>query len=104
MEVITIESKAFLELMRKLEEIQTKVVESGQSDPDNHPGKTGTKEIWLDNDEASQLLRVSKRTLQNYREKGTLSFSKFGNKIYYKAADIEKHLNKHYVRGFRTVR
>ena len=104
MEVITIESKAFLELIKKLEEIETRVTETGQSDPEILQGKKGTKEAWLDNDDACHLLRVSKRTLQNYRDNGTLPFSKFGNKIYYKAADIEKHLNKHYVRGFRTVR
>lgn len=54
------------------------------------------KEKWLDIQETCLLLKVSKRTLQSYRDNGTLPFSQIGSKIYYKATDIDKHLEKNY--------
>lgn len=54
-------------------------------------------EKWLDNQDLCELLHISKRTLQNYRDHGTIPFSQIGGKIYYKASDVEKLLNKHYV-------
>ncbi|OFX59420.1 MAG: hypothetical protein A2046_07150 [Bacteroidetes bacterium GWA2_30_7] len=53
-------------------------------------------ERWLDIAEACMILNVSKRTLQNYRDKGILAYSQVSGKIYFKAADIDLHLKKHY--------
>lgn len=58
-------------------------------------------ETWLDNKQACKVLRISLRTLQDYRDGGILPFSQCGKKIYYKAEDIEKHLQKHYKPAFR---
>lgn len=54
------------------------------------------EEKWLDNQDASQVLKVSLRTLQNYRDNGTLPFSTIGGKVFYKARDIEKALAMNY--------
>lgn len=54
------------------------------------------QEKWLDNQDACGVLKVSKRTLQNYRDNGTLPFSNLGGKIFYKAADIEAVLDDNY--------
>lgn len=54
------------------------------------------QEIWLDNQDACRVLKVSPRTLQNYRDNGTLFFSNIGGKIFYKAADIEAVLLRNY--------
>lgn len=35
---------------------------------------------------------ISKRTLQQWRKKTTLWYSKLGNKIYYRSADVEETL------------
>lgn len=51
---------------------------------------------WLSNAEACDFLGVTTRTLQNYRDNGTLSFSKVGSKIYYKIGDLEDLLNAYY--------
>ena len=59
-------------------------------------------EIWLDISEVCILLKISKRTLQSYRDKGILPFSKIGGKIYFKTFDIEKHLQAHYNPSFRN--
>ena len=57
-------------------------------------------EQWLDNQEVIELLHVSKRKLQDMRDKGEIPFSKIGAKIYYKASDIEKMLNLNYVKAY----
>ena len=57
-------------------------------------------EIWLDIQDACQLLKISKRTLQSYRDKGILPFSQYGGKIYFRANDIEDHLKRNYNKGF----
>ena len=59
-------------------------------------------EIWLDISEVCILLKISKRTLQSYRDNRILPFSKIGGKIYFKALDIEKHLVAHYNSSIRN--
>jgi len=53
-------------------------------------------EIWLDNQEVMELLKMSPRTLQNMRDSRTLPFSKVGGKIYYKASDVDNLLKGGY--------
>ena len=47
-------------------------------------------EEWLSSREGGALFGISLRSLQNYRDSGKLGYSQIGNKIYYKAADIER--------------
>lgn len=54
-------------------------------------------EKWLSGDQVCHLLRISKRTLQNYRTNGILPFSQVSRKIYYKASDIDEYLDAHYI-------
>ena len=49
---------------------------------------------WMDNADVCKLLDISKRTLQYYRDSGTLPYTFIGKKCYYKAADIEAVLNR----------
>lgn len=91
MEVITIQSEAFQELVKKMDEIQTKLT-AKEKEP---------KEIWLDNQEFIQLLKISKRTAQHYRDTGMISFSQVGSKNYYRMNDVEELLKKHYNKAFK---
>ena len=59
-----------------------------------------SKQNWISNKGACEFLGVTTRTMQNYRDKGIISFSQVGSKIYYKASDLEKHLEDHYVPAF----
>ncbi len=52
---------------------------------------------WLIENEAMELLNISKSTIQNYRRSRQLPFSQFGNKIYYKYKDIVDFLTQNYV-------
>ena len=45
---------------------------------------------WLDNQDVCLILNISKRTLQAYRDNGTLPYSQVNHKIYYKPTDIEQ--------------
>ena len=45
---------------------------------------------WLDNQDVCEILCISKRTLQTYRDKGTLAFSQIGHKMYYRREDVKK--------------
>ena len=92
MEVITIQTDAFKQIIDSIADIKQIVVGKGQQTP--------LSETWLDIQETCQLLKISKRTLQSYRDNGILPFSQIGGKIYFRAADIEDHLKKHYIKAF----
>jgi len=47
---------------------------------------------WLDNQDVCQMLDITKRTLQSYRDKGLLPFCRIQHKIFYKLEDVEKLL------------
>lgn len=82
MEIIAIEKKTFILMKDKLKEVSHQVHELC--------GKNKRKDEWMDNQDVCQLLKISKRTLQTYRDNGTLAYSQIGYKCYYKKADIEK--------------
>ena len=45
---------------------------------------------WVENGELAEILGLSKRQLQGYRERGVLGFSTIGRKIYCRRAEVEK--------------
>lgn len=53
-------------------------------------------EVYLTGEEVCSQLRLSTRTLQEYRNLGTLPFYKIGGKILYKQSDIQTMLERHY--------
>ena len=53
-------------------------------------------EDWIDNQDVMNTLYISQRTLQTLRSNGTMKFSKFGNKIYYRRQDIQEMLAQKY--------
>lgn len=53
-------------------------------------------ELFLDNNEVCKMLRMSSRTLQDYRDKGLIAFYKLEGKILYKMSDIRKMLDSNY--------
>ena len=53
-------------------------------------------EVYLTGEEVCSQLRLSTRTLQEYRNAGILPFYKIGGKILYKQSDIQTMLERHY--------
>jgi hypothetical protein len=54
-------------------------------------------EKLLDRQDILQMLHISPRTLQHWRTKGILPYSKIGSKIFYKLTDVEEMLRKNRV-------
>jgi hypothetical protein len=102
MEVITIENQVFSQLLTNIESLtkeiqvlnQNNKVNSNQPLPNVKPALI---DEWLDNEDACKLFRVTKRTLQNYRDNFTVPFSQIGKKILYKASDLKQVLEEHYI-------
>ena len=58
-------------------------------------------ERFLTDREVSARLKVSRRTLQDYRNSGVVSYYQLGGKILYKESDIERMLAANYREAFR---
>lgn len=58
--------------------------------------KSHQKEIFtvIDNAEFCKKLRISRRTAQSWRDKGKITFSQIGSKIFYQISDVQEFLNK----------
>ena len=90
MEVITIEKEAFKQIMDKLQSLEDRYIKM------KIDAQTPLSERWLDNQDILLLLKISKRTLQSYRDEREIPYTQIGAKIYYKASDVEKFLKKNY--------
>lgn len=88
MEVINIEAGAFDAMMNRFEAFIQKV--------ENLCGDRQDKSLnrWLDNQDVCRILNISKRTLQTYRDNGTLAYTQINHKIFYKPEDVESVINK----------
>lgn len=67
------ELKALLELTEKATQKYTPIFKEEQ---------------WLDNQEVCLMMNITKRTLQTYKSKGFLPYSKLNRKNYYKLSDV----------------
>jgi excisionase family DNA binding protein len=56
-------------------------------------------EIYLSGQQVCELLHISKRTLQQYRDDRILPYIQIGGKIIFKQSDILRALEKNYVTG-----
>ncbi|MEX2411189.1 MAG: helix-turn-helix domain-containing protein [Candidatus Paceibacterota bacterium] len=54
--------------------------------------------IWLNTGQVANLLGVTTRTIQNYRDQGILPFSQIGRVIRYRTEDVQEFLMAHYVK------
>ena len=58
-------------------------------------------ERFLTDKEVSAWLKMSRRTLQDYRNNGMVSYYQLGGKILYKESDIEKMVMDGYRNAYR---
>lgn len=84
MKVINIEAQTFEAMIEKFNAFTRKV----DSICEKHGDKALNK--WMDNQDVCVILNISKRSLQTYRDNGTLPYTQMGHKMYYKPEDIEK--------------
>lgn len=90
MEIICIDKKTFDEFRKRFCELEgrlTRLYHLG--------GDIGLKN-WMDNQDVRNVLHISKRTLQVYRDKGLLPFTRIKHKMFYKPEDVQKLLKSSY--------
>lgn len=58
-------------------------------------------ERFLTDKEVSLRLRISRRSLQDYRTNGTIPYIQLGGKVLYRESDIQKMLDDGYKESFR---
>jgi len=89
MEVITMESRVYKDLIDKIDKISSFVVKcEGGIKPQSND------EIWLDSQEVANLLRISTRTLQRLRAENLISYAILRGRCLYKLSEIERGLNE----------
>ncbi|MDC8001530.1 helix-turn-helix domain-containing protein [Aequorivita todarodis] len=94
MEAIILSTQQYKDLVNRLDELN-KQLEEKQKKP---------QDTFLDNQEFLQLMNISKRTAQTWRDEGVISFSQIGSKIYYRMSDVQKLLDNNYRKAFTTKR
>ncbi len=93
MEVITIDSQAYKELVSKINTIAKFVIEHLDDDTAN------PDEMWVDSYEVCTFLKISERTLQRLRTKRIISYSIISGKSYYTIAEIKRMLAERKIRS-----
>lgn len=88
MEITSIETRTFEAMMARFEALADRVEYLCRTNGDKSMQK------WLDNQEVCEILGISKRTLQTYRDKGMLSYTQINHKIFYRPEDVEKLINE----------
>lgn len=93
MDVITIESQAYKDLVTKINAIAKFVVDHQEDDT------TDPDEMWVDSYEVCTFLKISERTLQRLRSNRLISYSIISGKSYYTIAEIKRMLNEKKIRS-----
>ena len=57
-------------------------------------------EHFITDVEVAERLKVSRRTLQQYRSEGRIPYFKFGGKSLYRESDIQRIMEKNYCEGW----
>jgi excisionase family DNA binding protein len=91
MEVITIENKAFQELILKLNQLHEFFRSFSQNEDDEG------KDEWLDSKAVCERMNISNRTLYRLRKERILGYSVVRGQYRFKRSDVEKILNERHV-------
>ena len=83
MEVISIERSTYEELLTSFNSFVAQMRAIADRGTDKKLGN------WLDNQDVCQMLNISPRTLQTFRDNGTLAYSQINRKVYYKPEDVK---------------
>lgn len=95
MELITKNNKQITAFFQALEEIAVTVEKVTEN---CKPLLNG--EHYLTDREMSEKLKISRRTLQDYRNQGKITYIQLGGKVLYRESDIEKILNNNYYKAW----
>lgn len=92
MEVITIEVKAFKQIMDKLDAL-SEYVYSMKCQSENNDDE------WVDSKAVCQYLNISGRTLQRLRSNRMISYSLLNGRLYYQIGQVKKMLKERIIKS-----
>ena len=90
-ELITLRTDGLVDAMKSMKDIESLF---DRVTSNYRPLLNG--ERYLSDVEVSHRLKVSRRTLQDYRDNGTLPYFKLGGKVLYRESDLEALLQRCY--------
>jgi len=93
MDVITIESQAYKDLITKINSIAKFVIAHQESEKEQNTDE------WVDSKEICSFLKISTRTLQRLRAARVINYSKIRGKNYYKLSEVSRLLNDHIIKS-----
>ena len=94
--VITQDNEQVIQIYNRLKDTLTRLENILKS---NNPTLNGHR--YMNDAELANYLKVPRRTLQEYRNNGILSYYQIGGKILYRESDIEELLEKNRQEAFR---
>jgi hypothetical protein len=92
MEVITMDSQVYRELMAQINTI-AKLVTAIESKTEEQP-----EDGWVDSYEVCTFLKISTRTLQRIRSEGAINFSRIRGKNFYRISELQRLLQDNVIR------
>lgn len=95
-ETITRDNEKVALLLEKM----NRIMENMESLAENYKPVLGD-ERFLTDKELSGMLKVSRRSLQDYRNEGRIPYIQLGGKILYRESDIEQVLKNGYRKAYR---
>jgi hypothetical protein len=84
MEIRMIEGKTFEKLKMSIADLLAQI-DTLYVEPENE---------WLDNQTVCQILNISKRSLQTFRDKGLIPYSQIGHKCFYRQEDVKEFIER----------
>lgn len=91
MEAITFKDQQILDLHKSLEQVSAALKNALD---ECRPLFNG--ERYLTDRDLSKILKISRRTLQDYRSNGIIPYIMLGGKVLYRESDIRRMLNNAY--------
>ncbi len=95
-ELITTKTERIVSFFRSLD----RMLDGIEKMVKNHK-PTLNGERYLTDKEVSARLKVSRRTLQDYRNEGRIPYCQLGGKVLYRESDIQRVLDNGYRDAFR---
>jgi len=87
MENCNCNNNGLTEIQKKLDSISNRLQFLQRTAPD---------QVIFDNQDFIQIMNISKRTAQEWRNENLIGYSQIGGKVYYRLSDIIELLNRFY--------
>lgn len=91
MNAVILSQDQFDSIINRIEDLKSEIKNNSKS----------KAEDFVDNADFIQLMNISKRTAQAWRDEGIISFSQIGGKIYYRMSDVQALLDKNHKQAFK---